>query len=393
MSQHAEEKPPINWLAASILIPTPIIALIAVPWYAMHHDFSLAAWILMVVYLYANGLAITMGYHRLWAHRAFEAHWSVQVILMLCGAAAIQNSILVWASGHRRHHRYVDDVDLDPYSAKRGFWFSHMGWMLRNYESGKDDFSNSPDLLNNKIVMFQHNHYVPLVLLMNIGVPVLAGWLAGDLWGVVLLMGLVRLVLSHHFTFFINSLAHIWGNQPYTDENTARDNFVLALLTYGEGYHNFHHIFQYDYRNGVKWWQFDPTKWLILACSWVGLTRNLKRVPDFTIRKAQLQMQFKRARNQLETTASRFPKLDVEAVKQHMTQEYDTFMATLNEWAKLKEEWYAEKKQALTDKGHELAQKWEEASFKTRFQEIEYRMKMQSRRLELLMRQMLPVNA
>ena len=400
MSQSAAEKPPVNWLAAIVLISTPIAALILLPLYAWHFDFSTASIVLMVVYLYANGLGMTMGYHRLWAHRAYEAHWLVEVVLMLCSTAAIQNSILVWASGHRTHHRFVDDVHKDPYSAKRGFWFSHMGWMLRNYESGKSDFSNAPDLLNNKIVMFQHNHYVPLVLLMNFGVPFLAGWLVGDVWGTVLLMGLVRLVLSHHFTFFINSLAHIWGKQPYTDENTARDSFVLALLTYGEGYHNFHHIFQYDYRNGVKWWQFDPTKWLILSLSWVGLTKNLKRVPDFTIRKAQLQMQFKRAQQELETSASRFPMMDVDAFKQRMSKEYDTFLATLNEWGKLKEEWYAEKKQEIADKKQAfadkrlaLALKWEEASFKTRFNEIEYRLKMQSRRMELLMRQMLPVSA
>ena len=119
-----------------------------------------------------------------------------------------------------------------------------------------------------------------LVLLMNLGVPVAIGLMVGDLWGVVLLGGLFRLVWSHHTTFFINSLAHIWGSRPYTDENTARDNPVLALFTYGEGYHNFHHIFQNDYRNGVKWWQYDPTKWLIATLSSVRLAGNLKRVPD-----------------------------------------------------------------------------------------------------------------
>jgi len=381
------EAAPINWLPASILIATPLAALTVIPWYAMSHDFSTAAWVLMVVYLYINGLGITAGYHRLWAHKAYEAHWSVQVLLMLGGTAAIQNSILMWASGHRTHHRFVDDVDKDPYSAKRGFWYSHIGWMLRNYPSANPDFTNSPDLLKNKIVMFQHKYYLPLVLLMNLGVPMLAGYLIGDFWGGVLLIGLLRLVLSHHFTFFINSLAHMWGKQPYTDENTARDNFWLALLTYGEGYHNFHHIFQYDYRNGVKWWQFDPTKWLILALSWVGLTKNLKRIPDFTIRKAELLMQFKRAQQQLEQKASRLPSVDVEALKQRVAQEYEAFVATMNEWGKLKEEWYEDKKQTMMNKKQEVLQKWEDAAFKTRFSEIEYRLKMQSKRLQLLMQQ------
>ena len=210
-------------------------------------------------------------------------------------------------------------------------------------------------------------------------------YLVGDVWGTVLLMGLLRLVVSHHFTFFINSLAHMWGKQPYTDENTARDNFWLALLTYGEGYHNFHHIFQYDYRNGVKWWQFDPTKWLILSLSWLGLTKNLKRIPNFTIRKAELLMQFKRAQQQLEQKSCKLPHVDVEAMKQRFAKEYEAFVTTMNDWGKLREEWYAEKKQTMM-------QKWEDAAFTTRFNEIDYRLKMQSKRVQLMMQQvMMPV--
>jgi stearoyl-CoA desaturase (delta-9 desaturase) len=373
----AQQRPDINWVPAIILIATPIAALTVIPWYALGHDFSMAAWVSFVVLLALNGLSITGGYHRLWAHRAYEAHWSLRLVFMLFGAMAIQNSILIWASGHRTHHRHVDDVDLDPYSAKRGFWFSHMGWMLRNYPSGIPNFSNANDLLNDKMVMFQHNHYVKLVILMNIGLPLALGWMLGDLWGVFLLGGLLRLVISHHVTFFINSLAHMWGTRPYTDENTARDNPLLALVTYGEGYHNYHHIFQYDYRNGVKWWQFDPTKWLILSLSWVGITKNLKRCSDFAIQKAQLTMQFKRAQAQLD---QRPADSRVEALKAKMAREYETFTAAMQEWGKLKEEWYAGKKA-------EIQQKWEDASFRTRFKEIEYRLKMQRKRMRLLMAQ------
>lgn len=375
MTTSVDQRPPVNWPAAIVLTATPIAALTVIPWYAMHHAFSVTAWVTFVVFLWFNGLSITGGYHRLWAHRAYEAHWSLRLFFMLFGAMAIQNSVLIWASGHRTHHRYVDDVDHDPYSAKRGFWFSHIGWMLRQYKSGEPNFSNANDLLNDRMVMFQHNYYVPIVLVMNIGLPLLTGWLLGDLWGVFLLAGLLRLVVSHHVTFFINSLAHMWGTRPYTDENTARDNPVLAFVTYGEGYHNYHHIFQYDYRNGVKWWQFDPTKWLIFSLSWVGITRNLKRCSNFAIQKAQLTMQFKRAEQQLARTQAR--RADVEALKARMAHEYETFSAALQEWAKLKEEWYAEKKA-------ELQQKWQEASFHTRFKEIEYRLKMQRKRMRLL---------
>ncbi len=375
MTTATAERAPINWVAAIVLTATPIAALIAIPWYAFNFDFSTAAWVSFITLLWFNGLSITGGYHRLWAHRAYEAHWSLKIFYMLFGAMAIQNSILIWASSHRTHHRHVDDVDGDPYSINRGFFFAHIGWMLRKYASGEPNFSNANDLLNDKIVMFQHKYYLPIVLIMNIGLPLALGWMLGDLWGVFLLGGLLRLVISHHVTFFINSLCHMWGTRPYTDENTARDNPVLALVTYGEGYHNYHHIFQYDYRNGVKWWQFDPTKWLILSLSWVGITKNLKRCSEFAIQKAQLTMQFKRAEQQIEKRQAR--KADVEAIKAKMAHEYEVFTAALQEWAKVKEEWYGEKKA-------ELMQKWEEARFSDRFKEIEFRLKMQRKRIRML---------
>ena len=258
-----EEHAPVNWVTAILFTLLPLAALIFVPWYGITHGFSTASVVLFFVFLWAGGVSITAGYHRLWSHRAYSAHWSVRLFLMLFGAMSLQNSILIWASQHRTHHRFVDDVERDPYSAKRGFWFSHMGWILRNYKSGENDFSNARDLERDPMVMFQHRYYLPLMLATNVALPLALGWLVGDMWGVFLLAGLLRLVVNHHFTWFINSLAHMWGAQPYTDENTARDNGWLALITYGEGYHNFHHIFQNDYRNGVKWYQFDPTKWII----------------------------------------------------------------------------------------------------------------------------------
>ena len=262
-SSERVEHAPVNWVTAIVFTVTPLAALIFVPWYGFAHGYSLAAWISFVLILAATGMAITSGYHRLWAHRTYQAHWSVRLIYLFFGTMALQNSVLIWASQHRMHHQFVDDVDRDPYSAKRGFWFSHIGWILRNYPSGEPDFTNAKDLQRDPMVMFQHRYYVPLAVGLNFALPLAIGFAVGDPLGVFLLAGLLRLVVNHHFTFFINSLAHMWGSQPYTDENSARDNGALALITYGEGYHNFHHIFQNDYRNGVRWWQYDPSKWLI----------------------------------------------------------------------------------------------------------------------------------
>jgi stearoyl-CoA desaturase (delta-9 desaturase) len=303
----------------------------------------------------------------------------VRWFFALFGAMAMQHSILVWGSQHRTHHRFVDDVDKDPYSAKRGFWFSHMGWILRDYPSGRNDFTNAKDLERDPIVRFQHRYYLPLTLGMNIALPLALGWAVGDLWGVFLLGGLLRLVINHHFTWFINSLAHMWGSQPYTDENTARDNPALAFLTYGEGYHNFHHIFQNDYRNGVKWYQFDPTKWLIAGMSWVGLATNLKRVPDLWIQRAQIAMQFKRMEAALEKRRGRFGDEQFERIKARAAEEYAAFRRALEEWAKVRDQWVADRKQ-------HMLQKWEETSFRLRLKQIELGLRLQRRRLRAMSR-------
>jgi stearoyl-CoA desaturase (delta-9 desaturase) len=374
-----EERAPINWVTAILFTLLPLAALISIPWYGIVHGFSTASVVLFFVFMWAGGVSITAGYHRLWSHRAYSAHWSVRLFFMLFGAMSLQNSILIWASQHRTHHRFVDDVERDPYSARRGFWFSHMGWILRNYKSGENDFSNARDLERDPLVMFQHRFYLPITLAMNIALPLALGWAVGDMWGVFLLAGLLRLVLNHHFTWFINSLAHMWGSQPYTDENTARDNGVLAFLTYGEGYHNFHHIFQNDYRNGVKWYQFDPTKWIIAMLSGLGLATGLKRVPDLWIQRAQLAMQFKRVEAALETRRTNREIADehLDRLRARVAEEYAAFKNSLEEWAKVRDEWVADRKQRLL-------QRWEETSFRLRLKGIEQGLRMQRRRLRAM---------
>lgn len=280
------------WVQTGMFSLTFLVAAIGVPWYQLAVGFETSAWFAFLGYYFATGLAITAGYHRLWSHNSYKAHPILRVILALLGAGAIQNSILLWVSGHRDHHRHVDHFDQDPYSAQRGLWFSHMGWMLRDYPGGRPNLENVPDLKRDAIVQWQHDNYLALVLLMNLGPPLLMGLITGDYLANFLLMGVLRLVVTHHCTFFINSLAHYWGSQPYTDECSARDNTWLALFTYGEGYHNFHHRFQTDYRNGVRWWHFDPTKWLIFLSSVIGLASDLKRVPNASIDEArQLMLQ------------------------------------------------------------------------------------------------------
>ena len=380
--QPASEAPRL-WATTFMFSATFLAALILVPWFGLKHGYSLGAWVLFVVFLYANGMSITGGYHRLWAHKAYDAHWSLKLMYLVFGTMALQNSVFVWASGHRAHHLNVDDVHMDPYSIKRGFWFAHIGWMLREYDSGKADFTNIPDLRRDRMLAFQHRYYLPLALGINFGLPLLAGWLIGDLWGTFILAGVLRLVVSHHVTFFINSLAHMWGSRPYTDENSARDNPILAFFTYGEGYHNYHHIFAHDYRNGVRWWQWDPTKWLIASLQYVGLTRRLKRTPGFQIQRALLAMQFTRAQEKLARLQAAAGQSHIEQLRQRIAHEYETFLTALSEWARVKEQWLEEKKRAVVEHWEH-----EHANLQQRLREIEYRLRLQRRRLRSISAQL-----
>jgi stearoyl-CoA desaturase (delta-9 desaturase) len=357
---------------------TALAAVVLVPWYGLSHGFHAAAWIWFAVILGANELSITCGYHRLFAHVTYEARPALKLVYLLFGAMALQNSALIWSAGHRTHHRYIDDPMRDPYCARRGFWFSHIGWMLRNYPSGVPDLSGVRDLQRDPWVMWQHRHYLIIALSMNFGLPLLLGWASGDVIGVFLLAGLLRLVVSHHLTFFINSLAHIVGVQPYTDENTARDNAIVALLTFGEGYHNFHHMFAHDYRNGVRSWQWDPSKWLIYGLQWVGLTRNLKRVPGFKIQRAQLDTQFRRAERQLAREPGR---AQVELLRQRVAEEYAAFRVAIAEWTQLREQWLQETRRAMLER-------WERSILQSRFKELEYGLRLQHRRMRVLRAQL-----
>ena len=313
---------------------TPALAVTMVPLYGYFYGFEMYDWIVFIALMAFCGISITAGYHRLWSHKAYRAHPLLRIIFALGGACALQNDVLNWASQHRRHHQHVDDNQRDPYSAGRGFWFSHIGWILRNYESGAMDFSNAKDLQRDPVVMWQHRNYLTLVLTSNIALPAFLGYLGGDIIAGLLLGGLLRLVLSQHVTYLINSAAHVWGRQPYSDASSARDNGFLALVTYGEGYHNYHHTFQWDYRNGIKWWQFDPTKWIIKSLSFLGLTTELKRCSFAQIEKARLAMQYRCAAEKCEL-------LDIpESWQLKLENEYEQLQHTLQLWTERRQVWY-----------------------------------------------------
>ncbi len=278
----------INWITSSFLIGTAFLTVTALPVYLWFFGLDWFHVGMFLILALLTSFSITAGYHRLFAHKTYEAKLPLRLLVLLFGASAFENSVLMWTSEHRRHHKHVDHDD-DPYNITKGFFHAHIGWLLFKLNP-QPPFDNVPDLKRDRLVCWQHRHVHLLAVLVGFALPALAGFLY-DGWvgalGGFLIGGIARVVVVQHTTFFINSACHCMGRQPYSTRCSARDSFFLALFTMGEGYHNYHHEFQHDYRNGVKPWQFDPTKWIIWVLSKVGVVSHLKRVDPEKIAAAE----------------------------------------------------------------------------------------------------------
>jgi stearoyl-CoA desaturase (Delta-9 desaturase) len=267
----------------------PVIAIVGTVLFCIFGLVHWPTWILAGSYMLLTGLAITAGYHRLFSHKTYRAVWPLRFILLLLGAATFEGSALEWCTDHRNHHRYTD-TDKDPYNIKAGFWYAHIGWIFRLNPDARD-FSNVEDLKKDPLVYLQDKYYVPIAIFMGFIFPMVIAILWGDPWGGLLIGGALRMCINHHFTFAINSVCHYFGKKTYSDRQSARDNWLTAFLTLGEGFHNFHHQFPLDYRNGIRFFHFDPTKWIIYCLSKVGLAKDLKYVGEHRIVHYRVQMQ------------------------------------------------------------------------------------------------------
>ena len=318
----------VNWKTSSFLIGTFILTLTVVPLYLWKFGLDWFQVVSFLAMFTASGLSITLGYHRLFSHLAFKAHWSVRLFTLVFGAAAFENSALMWASDHRRHHKHVDHDD-DPYDISKGFFYAHIGWLLFKMEP-EAPFDNVPDLDRDPLVRWQHRYIYLLGMVVGFALPALVGWLWGGAQaalGAFLLAGVAKVVFLQHCTFFINSACHTIGSQPYSSRCSARDSWLMALFTFGEGYHNYHHEFQHDYRNGVKPWQFDPTKWAIWLLSKVGLADQLRRVPSEKILLSQFQEAQRAVQAKLSEVPPHAPHHSV------LMEIYERLQALASEWA------------------------------------------------------------
>jgi stearoyl-CoA desaturase (delta-9 desaturase) len=352
-----------NVLNTTFLVGTLALALILVPWRLATSGLRWSEALVFLGMVFAIGTAISGGYHRLFSHRAYKASWPVRFVFLCFGAAAFENSALKWSSDHRVHHQHVD-TDKDPYHIGEGFWYAHWTWVM---EEKALPIAGVADLEKDPLVRWQHRHHF-LIGAVVATLPLWIGLATGNVIGHLVFGLALRIVVTHHTTFFINSAAHVFGSRPYTDANTARDNWLLAPLTYGEGYHNFHHLWQWDYRNGALWYQWDTTKWLLNLLAWCGLVGQFRRVSAAAMTRARLQMEEKRLRARL-ALASPAGATVLQARLAAAHQKLDRALATLHDrheaWNQKKAQWRA--------RGTAQAEAWREARIEWKASAAEHR--------------------
>lgn len=242
-------KPVIYW---ANVFKFSIFHLMAV--YAVFFEIQKCKWITLVwayaLYLFGM-IGVTAGTHRLWAHKSYKATFPLRLILVFLQTLAFQNDVIDWVRDHRVHHRH-SETDADPHNAKRGFFFSHIGWVMQKkhpevIEKGKEiDFS---DLYSDPLLVFQRKYYKTLVVLVCFVMPSVVPWsMWGEsLWTAYMVAGVLRYCICLNFTFLVNSAAHLWGTRPYDKKSNPAENFLVSLVTTGEGWHNYHHAFPQDY--------------------------------------------------------------------------------------------------------------------------------------------------
>ncbi|RAH69783.1 acyl-CoA desaturase [Aspergillus aculeatinus CBS 121060] len=290
----------IDWLNVIMIIGIPLYGCIQAFWVPL--QFKTAIW--AIAYYFFTGLGITAepnpnltrngaGYHRLWSHSSYSATLPLRIWLAAAGGGAVEGSARWWSRLHRAHHRYTD-TDQDPYSVNKGLFYSHFGWMIFKQNPKRIGRTDISDLNEDPVVVWQHRHYLLVVAVMGMGVPMLGAGLWGDWWGGFVYAGILRIFFVQQATFCINSLAHWLGEQPFDDRNSPRDHAITALATLGEGYHNFHHEFPSDYRNAIQWYQYDPTKWMIWLWKQMGLAYDLKVFRANEIEKGRVQQMQKK---------------------------------------------------------------------------------------------------
>jgi stearoyl-CoA desaturase (delta-9 desaturase) len=287
------KSPGSSWMhVATTLIGVvgPIVGLIAaMAWSISQGYLDLTQFMIFFVGINLTGMGITIGYHRLLTHRSFEATPAVRAFWTAMGALAVQESPLKWVAAHRKHHA-LSDRPGDPHSPSlhepgffnsvSAFWNSHMGWLFTGHLLTPDYERYTPDLLRDPLIVWFHKTWLFLWFPLAYLLPTLIAWLItgtaegallGFLWG-----GCARVFVVQHAAFTTNSICHLFGSRDYQSHDDSRNNYLCALFSSGEGFHNSHHAFPSSARHGLEWWQFDTSWYVIWMMQKLGLAWNVK---------------------------------------------------------------------------------------------------------------------
>lgn len=279
----------IVWRNVAIFLALHLITIYST--IVLFRDRSWNTWIFAYLYGFHGGLGVTAGAHRLWSHRSYKARLGLRIFLACCFSIAGQDDLLTWCRDHRVHHKY-SETDSDPHNSRRGFFFAHVGWLLTRKHPqviAKGKQLDLSDLMADPVVRFHKRFYPLCYVIFIVIIPCLIPiyfWNEKPL-NAFLIAVVWRYVLSLHCTWFVNSAAHMWGDRPYRRTIGARENPFVSFAAFGEGFHNFHHSFPYDYSTSELGWKLNPTKVFIDLMAILGLAYDLKKVKPETIHRSK----------------------------------------------------------------------------------------------------------
>jgi fatty-acid desaturase len=255
----------VNWITTVVLALFHVGAVAALFMFSWR-DFAVFVFLIW----FATGLGISMGYHRLHTHRSYQVPLALEYFFAVCGALTLEGGPIFWVAAHRIHHRNSDRAG-DPHSPRDGAWWAHMGWIIfGDPDNAQALLKYTPDLAKHRFYLWLEKfHWVPIVVLAILLAAI--GGLPMVLWGVCL-----RVVVGLHGTWLVNSATHMWGTRRFATRDDSRNNLLIALVTFGEGWHNNHHAHPTSARHGLAWYEFDPSWIQIRILKSLGIAKSLR---------------------------------------------------------------------------------------------------------------------
>jgi stearoyl-CoA desaturase (delta-9 desaturase) len=270
MTVATAQKLPLDWTVIIYMATIHLVALLSL----LPSNFSWGAvGVAFFLYWVTGALGITLGFHRMVTHASFQAPKWLEYTLVFCGTLACQGGPIRWVGLHRLHHKY-SDTENDPHDSNLGFWWSHMGWMLHEITADHEVPRHTQDIAEEPFYQFCQKYMILIQMTLGLLLYLLGGW-SFVIWGIF-----VRLVIVFHFTWFVNSATHKFGYQSHESNDHSKNCWWVALLTFGEGWHNNHHAYQYSARHGLTWWEIDITWMTIQVLKSLGLVTNVKLAPS-----------------------------------------------------------------------------------------------------------------